>query len=56
MVDDFDVALLDEVKGEILDQYLAKGWYRMGMYIFTTSVVQTEEPLGAGLFPVSDCS
>ncbi len=48
MVDDFDVALLDAVKGEILDHYLGKGWYRMGMYIFTTSVVQTEE----SAFPV----
>ena len=43
MVDDFDVELLDSVKGEILDYYLAKGWYRMGMYVFTTSIVQTEE-------------
>ena len=48
MVDDFDVALLDEVKGEILDYYLVKGWYRMGMYVFTTSVLQTEE----SAFPV----
>jgi arginine-tRNA-protein transferase len=48
MVEDFDVELLDTVKGKILDYYLAKGWYRMGMYVFTTSVVQTEE----AAFPV----
>ena len=48
MVDEFDVELLDSVKGEILDYYLAKGWYRMGMYVFTTAIVQTEE----ATFPV----
>ena len=48
MADDFEVAFLDEVKGEVLDHYLAKGWYRMGMYVFTSSVLQTEE----STFPV----
>ena len=48
MVDEFDVELLDSVKGKILDYYLAKGWYRMGMYVFTTAIVQTEE----ATFPV----
>ena len=43
MVDDFDVAFPDEIKGEILDHYLAKGWYRMGSYLFTTSGIQIEE-------------
>lgn len=28
------------VKGSLLDEYLAKGWYRMGAYIFTTHVLK----------------
>ena len=27
---------LDEIKGTVLDDFLAKGWYRMGSYIFTS--------------------
>lgn len=34
---------LPAVKGEILDQFLAKGWYRFGSNIFTTNFLEHEE-------------
>ena len=40
MSEDFDVHFLAEIKGEVLDRYLANGWYRMGLYIFTTHSLQ----------------
>ena len=40
MSEDFDVHFLTEVKDDVLDRYLAKGWYRMGLYIFTTHSLQ----------------
>jgi len=34
---------LPAVKGEMLDQFLAKGWYRYGSQIFTTNFLDHEE-------------
>jgi arginine-tRNA-protein transferase len=50
MEEDFKLAYLETVKGPVLDQLLALGWYRMGMYVFTTNGLQ---PNADGeLFPV----
>ena len=39
---DFDVHFQVDIKGGVLDRYLANGWYRMGMYIFTTHSLQPD--------------
>lgn len=38
----------DDLKGAVLDNYLRKGWYRMGQTIFTTNFVEH----GLHLYPV----
>lgn len=43
MEEDFKIAYLENAKGHILDQLLAMGWYRMGMYVFTTNGLETEK-------------
>lgn len=43
MEEDFKIAYLENVKGSILDQVLAIGWYRMGMYVFTTNALEREK-------------
>ena len=38
-----DLHILPRIAGTLLDQYLAKGWYRMGQIIFTTDYLFKEE-------------
>lgn len=38
-----DLHILPRISGALLDQYLAKGWYRMGQIIFTTDYLLREE-------------
>ncbi len=38
-----DLHILSRISGQLLDQYLAKGWYRMGQIIFTTDYLYKEE-------------
>jgi leucyl-tRNA---protein transferase len=38
-----DLHILPRITGSLLDQYLAKGWYRMGQIIFTTDYLFKEE-------------
>lgn len=38
-----DLHILPRIAGPLLDQYLAKGWYRMGQIIFTTDYLFKEE-------------
>ena len=36
---------LESIKGKVLDEYLANGWYRMGPYIFTSHFINYETTL-----------
>lgn len=48
---------LDEVKGSVLDSFLAMGWYRMGPTIFTTHYIYYHENLFSTIWlrtPLSD--
>jgi leucyl-tRNA---protein transferase len=38
-----DLHIIPRITGQVLDQYLAKGWYRMGQIIFTTDYLFKEE-------------
>lgn len=38
-----DIHHLSFIKGSLLDEYLANGWYRMGRYIFTTSWLSPQD-------------
>lgn len=38
-----DLHILPRIKGEMLDEYLAMGWYRMGQIIFTTDYLYKED-------------
>lgn len=37
--DGFELELKSSIKGADLDDYLARGWFRMGMFIFTTRML-----------------
>jgi arginyl-tRNA--protein-N-Asp/Glu arginylyltransferase len=43
MADDTQMEFVVPVKGALLDEYLAKGWYRMGAYIFTTHTLRPDD-------------
>ena len=38
-LDDFDIEFIETVKEAVLDEYLAKGWYRMGALMHITNTV-----------------
>lgn len=38
-----DLHILPRITGEMLDEYLAQGWYRMGQIIFTTDYLYKDE-------------
>ncbi len=38
-----DLHILPRITGEMLDEYLALGWYRMGQIIFTTDYLNKED-------------
>ena len=38
-----DLHILPRLTGEMLDEYLAQGWYRMGQIIFTTDYLYKED-------------
>lgn len=38
-----DLHIHKQIRGSLLDQYLAKGWYRMGQVIFTTDYLFKDE-------------
>lgn len=40
MPKELEIEFLIPVKGTVLDEYLARGWYRMGAYIFTTHILR----------------
>lgn len=42
MAEDFEIGFINPVKGALLDLFLSKGWYRMGMHIFTTHSLQPQ--------------
>ncbi len=46
MAADLQMEFVIPVKGSLLDEYLAKGWYRMGAYIFTTHVLRPDDNKG----------
>lgn len=45
-----DVHFLTSVRNEVLDGYLAAGWYRFGYLIFTTHTIEPEK--GGPVYPV----
>lgn len=43
MANDLQMQFVIPVKGPLLDEYLARGWYRMGAYIFTTHTLRPDD-------------